>query len=60
MANEKRLIDANELITEYDRVHIGEPGKARTAKQELLTVTSGCGKQISAPTENEGTVTNDV
>ena len=24
-----RLIDANALIAEYDRVHIGEPGKAR-------------------------------
>ena len=29
MANEKRLIDANTLIAEYDRVHVGEPGKAR-------------------------------
>ena len=29
MANEKRLIDANALIEEYDRAHIGEPGKAR-------------------------------
>lgn len=24
-----RLIDANALISEYDRAHIGEPGKAR-------------------------------
>lgn len=29
MENEKRLIDANALIAEYYRVHIGEPGKAR-------------------------------
>ena len=29
MANEKRLIDANALIAEYDRVHIGPPGGAR-------------------------------
>ena len=30
-----------------------------TAKQELLTVTSGCGKQISAPTENGMKVLSD-
>ena len=24
-----RLIDANKLISEYDLVHVGEPGKAR-------------------------------
>lgn len=33
-----RLIDANELIAEYDRVHIGEPGKARKLMEEAPTV----------------------
>lgn len=30
-----------------------------TVKQELLTVTSGCGKQISALTEKERKVLTD-
>ena len=38
MANEKRLIDANALISEYDRVHIGEPGKARKLMENAPTV----------------------
>ena len=38
MANEKRLIDANALIAEYDRVHIGEPGKARKLMENAPTV----------------------
>ena len=38
MENEKRLIDANALITEYDRVHIGEPGKARKLMADAPTV----------------------
>ena len=38
MANEKRLIDANALIEEYDRVHIGEPGKARKLIEDAPTV----------------------
>ena len=38
MANEKRLIDANALIAEYDRVHIGEPGKARKLMEDAPTV----------------------
>lgn len=38
MANEKRLIDANALIDEYDRVHIGEPGKARKLIEDAPTV----------------------
>lgn len=38
MANEKRLIDANALITEYDRVHIGEPGKARKLIADAPTI----------------------
>ena len=38
MANEKRLIDANALIEEYDRVHIGEPGKARKLIADAPTV----------------------
>ena len=36
--NEKRLIDANALISEYDRVHIGEPGKARKLIADAPTV----------------------
>ena len=38
MANEKRLIDANALIAEYDRVHIGEPGGARKLMEDAPTV----------------------
>jgi hypothetical protein len=38
MANEKRLIDANALLAEYDRVHIGEPGKARKLIADAPTV----------------------
>ena len=38
MANEKRLIDANALIAEYDRVHIGEPGKERKLIADAPTV----------------------
>ena len=38
MANRKRLIDANALIAEYDRVHIGEPGKARKLIEDAPTV----------------------
>ena len=38
MANEKRLIDANALIEEYDRVHVGEPGKARKLIEDAPTV----------------------
>lgn len=38
MANEKRLIDADALIAEYDRVHIGEPGKARKLIADAPTV----------------------
>ena len=38
MANEKRLIDANALIAEYDRVHVGDPGKARKLIADAPTV----------------------
>ena len=38
MANEKRLIDADALLAEYDRVHIGEPGKARKLMEDAPTV----------------------
>ena len=38
MANEKRLIDANALIAEYDRVHIGAPGGARKLMEDAPTV----------------------
>ena len=37
-SSEKRLIDANALIAEYDRVHIGEPGKARKLMEDAPTV----------------------
>ena len=38
MENEKRLIDANALIAEYDRVHIGTPGGARKLIEEAPSV----------------------
>ena len=38
MANEKRLIDRNALLSEYDRVHIGEPGKARKLIEDAPSV----------------------
>ena len=38
MANEKRLIDANALIAEYDRVHIGPPGGARKLMEDAPSV----------------------
>ena len=41
-----RLIDADALLAEYDRVHVGEPGNARklienapTVKQELKWIS---------------------
>ena len=36
-----RPIDANALITEYDRVHIGEPGKARQLILDAPTIEPG-------------------
>ena len=33
-----RLIDADALIAEYDRVHIGEPGNARKLIADAPTV----------------------
>lgn len=33
-----RLIDADALITEYDRVHVGEPGGARKLMCDAPTV----------------------
>ena len=38
MKNEKRLIDANALIAEYDRVHIGPPGGARKLMEEAPAI----------------------
>ena len=38
MVSKKRLIDANALIAEYDRVHIGEPGKARKLMEDAPTI----------------------
>lgn len=33
-----RLIDADALIEEYDRVHVGEPGGARKLMMDALTI----------------------
>ena len=33
-----RLIDANDLLAEYDRQHEGEPGKARKLIEDAPTV----------------------
>ena len=33
-----RLIDADALIAEYDRVHVGEPGNARKLMQDAPTI----------------------
>ena len=33
-----RLIDADALIAEYDRVHVGKPGGARKLMEEAPTV----------------------
>ena len=38
MEKKKRLIDANALIAEYDRAHIGEPGNARKLMEDAPTV----------------------
>ena len=38
MTNCQRLIDANALIAEYDRVHIGAPGGARKLMVDAPTV----------------------
>jgi hypothetical protein len=38
MAKRQRLIDANALIADYDRVHIGPPGGARKLMEEAPTV----------------------
>jgi hypothetical protein len=32
------LIDRDALIAEYDRVHVGEPGKARQLMEEAPTI----------------------
>lgn len=33
-----RLIDADALLAEYDRIHVGEPGRARKLIEEQPTV----------------------
>ena len=38
MEKEKRLIDADALIAEYDRVHVGKPGGARKLMEDAPTV----------------------
>jgi hypothetical protein len=38
MANKKHLIYKEDLLAEYDRVHIGEPGKARKLMEDAPTV----------------------
>ena len=48
MATEKRLIDANALIAEYDRVHVGEPGKARKLMEDAPTVDAVEAKKYEA------------
>ena len=35
-----RLIDANDLLAEYDRQHEGEPGKARKLIEDAPTVAA--------------------
>ena len=38
MTNKKQLIYKEDLIAEYDRVHIGEPGRARKLIADAPTV----------------------
>ena len=38
MENKKQLIYREDLLAEYDRVHIGEPGKARKLIEDAPTV----------------------
>lgn len=45
-----RLIDGDALIAEYDRVHIGEPGKARKLIEDAPTIEpERTGKWIYEP-----------
>ena len=37
-----RLVDADALIAEYDRVHIGKPGKARQLMVNAPTIELSC------------------
>lgn len=37
----RRLIDADALIAEYDRVHVGPPGKARQLILDAPTIEPG-------------------
>ena len=37
-SRKKRLIDADDLLAEYDRQHEGEPGKARKLIEDAPTV----------------------
>lgn len=41
-----RLIDADALIAEYDRVHVGQPGKARKLIEDASTIEPRKGKWI--------------
>ena len=38
MVNDMRLGDLDALIEEYDRVHVGEPGKARQLMKSAPTI----------------------
>ena len=39
-SRKKRLIDADDLLAEYDRQHEGEPGKARKLIEDAPTVAA--------------------
>ena len=44
-----RLIDADALIEEYDRVHVGEPGGARKLMMDAPTITEIVIKEPTNP-----------
>lgn len=54
MMPEVRLIDANALIAEYDRVHVGAPGGARKLMQDAPTIEPEVrhGRWIDTPIGN--------
>jgi len=40
-----RLLDSDALIAEYDRVHVGEPGRARKLMEDAPTIFEAEGEQ---------------
>lgn len=40
-----RLVDADDLIADYDRVHVGEPGGARILMENALTIIEAEGDE---------------